>query len=222
MKSRSLHRRTKLSQLFLCLLPASIVSPWAVVTRADPPTTAPAANEDPAAKEVRDTLVQWNKLSPTWTLAELRKIEHTENDREAIYSDYIAHEGWEECKVQKAVRDKWGSEAEAKFAHICTTDTIEDDQAADVTVDGNKAQVTFKAKEITPLPMIKIDGHWLLDMHTFFDQQSKDNADFDKNNVHTATLMKQAAADIAAGKFDDADAFLADFKTKFQALTGGN
>jgi hypothetical protein len=40
--------------------------------------------------------------------------------------------------------------------------------------------------------------------------------------IPSGKLMKQAAADINDGKFDDADAFLVDFKQKYDALTGGN
>jgi hypothetical protein len=101
-------------------------------------------------------------------------------------------------------------------------DTIEDDQSAKITVEGDHATVTFKPKEIQATSLIKVDGKWLIDMHAMFTQFLKQNPDLDTNNLQTAKLMKQTATDIKDGKFDDADSFFADFKAKYDALTGGN
>jgi hypothetical protein len=188
------------------------------LVHADGPTTAPA--DSPAVKEVRDTFIDWNKKCAGWTLAQVRQIFHTTTDREAIFADFTAHEVWEESRTQRAVLEKWGAEVEAKFAHADGTDTVTDDLAADITVDGDHATVTFKVKEIQAVPMIKVGGHWLMDMHAMCEGLEKANPDYDKNLTGTAKLMKQAAADITANKFDDADAFLADIKPKLDALNG--
>ena len=128
---------------------------------------------------------------------------------------------WEEGKTQFAVRSKWGPKTEAEFAHANSTDTIEDDQTAEIKVDGNTAVVIFTTKEISPTSLIKVDGHWLVDIHAMFDLVIKDDPQGDKDHVSTGKLMKQLRADIAAGKFDDADSFINDFQARLKArLTG--
>jgi hypothetical protein len=207
----------------LLFLGAAVFLFWNGTTRAEDPTTAPAGEADKAAvKQIRESLEHWNKACADWSLADVRKIYHTENEREATYADYVAHECWEDAKTQKLVRDKWGAEAEAKFAHIFGTDTLEDDLSADITVNGDHATVQWKTKDIQRTPMIKIDGNWVIDIHPIFQDALKNNPHVDENPLTTGKLMKQAATDIKDGKFDDADSFLADFKKNYDALSGAN
>jgi hypothetical protein len=208
-------------RFFVLALSTSLLVFVSLQSRAeDAPTSQPA--DSPEVKNLRQQLVDWNTQAATMSLADLRKVIHTENDREAVYCDWMAHEMWEESKTQAAVRKKWGPDAEAKFAHANNTDTIEDDQTASIKIDGDRAVVTFGAKEILPTSVVRIDGRWLIDMHAMFDVILKDNPNGDKDHISTGKLMQQAAADIAADKFDDADAFMKDFQAKMQALTGGN
>lgn len=188
-----------------------------------PNARADAPADNPEVKAVRDVLLDWDKNDAKWSLEQERKCYHTENDKEATYLDFVAHENWEEAKLQQAVRDKWGAEAEAKFAHFLTASTLEDDQVCEIKVDGDHATVTWAdIKDSTPLAMIKVDGKWLVDGHAMYQEATKDDATKAPDMHPTGKVMKQAVADIAAGKFDDVDEFMADFKTKYTASPDEN
>jgi hypothetical protein len=201
---------------------AGLVMAAAAAVHADAPATQPVGSpaDSPDVKAIRDQLLKWDKEAADMSLEDMRKTYHTENDREAKYLDFVAHETWEACKTEKAVREKWGADADAKFSHSIGMSTFEDDQKADIKIDGDHATVTWSYKESTPLSMIKVDGHWLNDAHAMFEAGLKEDPNIESEKHSQAKLMKQARDDISAGKFDDADAFIADFKTKLEA--GGN
>jgi hypothetical protein len=181
---------------------------------ADMPTTAPI--DSPAEKEVRQQIIAWDNDMPKMSLAECRKCYYTQTDREAVYTDWQAHENWEANKTEQAVRDKWGPEADAKFAHVAGYSSREDDAVCHIKVDGNRATLTWDLKDMTPEILIKIDGHWLIDQHSEFADWLKTDPTMETDRRSTGKLMRQAREDIAGGKFDDADAFIADFKNKWE------
>jgi len=195
------------------------------VLRADAPATKPVAAADngdsPEVKVVRDTLLDWDKNTFKHTLEQERKLYHTTNDREASFMDFVAHENWEESKTQEVVRQKWGAEAEAEFAHFLAGSTLEDDRNCKIKVDGDHATVTWEnIKDSTPLHLIKVDGHWLVDGHAMYEEATKDDPTKEPDQIPTVKLMKQFAEDIKAGKYDDADAFMDDVKSKFKPGDG--
>jgi hypothetical protein len=184
---------------------------------------ADAPADTPEVKTLRDLLLDWDKNDAKWSLEQERKCYHTTTDKEATYLDYIAHENWEEAKLQQAVRDKWGADAEAKFAHFLSASTLEDDQVCEIKIDGDNATVTWaNIKDSTPLKMVKVDGHWLVDGHALYEEAVKEDPTKAPNQPPMGKIMKQSAADIAAGKFDDIDEFMSDFKAKYTADPDGN
>ena len=184
------------------------------------PTTQPADTAE--VKVVRQQLLAWDNDIPKMSLEECRKTFYTQNDREAVYSDWAAHEGWEANKTEQAVRDKWGPEADAKFAHLIGYTSREDDAVCHIQVDGDHATISWDLKDMTPQKLIKVDGKWLNDMHAEFQDQLKLDPNMETDRRDTAKLMTQAREDIASGKFDDADSFIADFKNKFESPAPGN
>jgi hypothetical protein len=199
-----------------------LVIAFALSARADMQATQPTILpvDTPEVKAVRDSLLQWDKDEGKMSLEEVRKLYHTDNDREAVYMDWLAHENWEEGKTEQAIRDKWGSAAAAEFAHLQDGSTYEDDQVCDIKVDGDRAVASWNIKDSTPLPMIKVDGKWFVDGHAMFEQGLKDNPNMETDRQSTGKLMKSARDDIEQGKFDDADSFLADFKKKLTSPDG--
>jgi hypothetical protein len=184
--------------------------------RADAPATQPS--DAPEVKAIRDQLLDWDKKAPTMSLEETRKEFHSDNDKEARYLDFMAHESWEAAKTQQAVRDKWGAEAETRFAHLLGSSTAEDDQVCTIKVDGDHATVSWdNIKNSSPVAMIKVDGHWFADGHALYAQATADNPNQEPEQHPMGKVMKQAREDLTAGKFDDADAFIADFKSKIGA-----
>jgi hypothetical protein len=199
--------------LLLCLL--------ANLAHADTPTTAPIA-DTPAVKELRDTLIQWNTVCSTWTEADYRKLYYTANPKESAHTDYEARQDWEQGKTQQLIREKWGPLIEARFAHAYSTDTIEDDQTAQITVNGDHATIVWQEKVIEKTQMIKVDGHWLMDMHATFDRDLVEDPEPEKDGEKMENLMKQCAADIAVGTFKDPNAFIRDFEKKYDLLMDGD
>jgi hypothetical protein len=187
----------------------------------DAPTTAPSA-DTPDVKELRDTLIGWNKVCSTWTEADYRKLYYTTSAKESTHTDYEARQDWEQGKAQQLVRDKWGPIIEARFAHAYSTDTIEDDQTAQITIDGDHATIVWQEKVIEKTKMIKVDGHWLMDMHATFDRDLLEDPEPDKDGMKMESLMRQCAADIAAGTFKTANAFISDFEKKYDELMNGD
>jgi hypothetical protein len=206
----------KITSIILAVVLGSVAS----ITRADAPATMPA--DSPAEKEVRQQMIAWDNDMPKMSLEQCRKCYYTQTEREATYADWQAHENWEANKTEQAVRDKWGPDADAKFAHIAGYSSREDDAVCHIKVDGNKATGTWDLKDMTPEILIKIDGHWLIDQHSEFDDWLKTNPTMETDRRSTGKLMQQAREDIASGKFDDADAFIADFKNKWENPQPGN
>jgi hypothetical protein len=188
---------------------------WASLARlcfADVPATQPA--DSPEVKEVRKAILDRDDSAAKLSLEDFRKTYYTETDREAVYCDRVAHDGWEAGRVEQLVRDKWGSKADADFAHFCGFSSREDDQVCHISVDGDHAVVTWDIKAAPPESLIKINGRWLTDMHAMFEKHQKENPNFDAIHFPIARFFSSARADIDAGKYDDADAFMADFKAK--------
>ena len=199
---------------------------------ADPPATRPAAisstqaaarDDTPEVKAIREVLIGWDKTTPKNSLEDERNSYHCDNQKEARFMDFLARENLEESRVQQAVRDKWGVEAEAKFAHFLGGTTLEDDRVCTIKIDGEHAQVNWDTiSEGSPLPLIKVDSHWLVDVHALYAQAVKDDPTSEPQTHSAARVMKQAMADIVSAKFDGFDSFFDDFKGKYGSLPDGN
>ena len=190
------------------------------VFAADAPATQPAAanGDSPEVKIVRDTIIDWDKTVFKHTLEQERKLYHTSDEKEAKFMDFVAHENWEESKTQEIVRQKWGAEAETNFAHFFAGSTMADDKVCKIKVDGDHATISWdNIKDSTPLQLVKVDGHWLVDGHAMYEEATKDDPTKEPDQPPTAKLMKQFADDIKAGKYEDADAFMDDLKSKLKA-----
>jgi hypothetical protein len=193
--------------------------------RADEPATQPAAavpSTQPAdsadVKEVRQQMLEWDADLAKMSLADFRKTFHTENDREAEYADFLAHDTWEAGKTEQAVRDKWGADADQQFCRLVGFTTREEDATCTIKVDGNHAVASWdNIKDMKPEKMIKVDGHWQSDVHAMWDDWIAENPNMETDKNPIGKKMKQARDDIAAGKFDDADSFVGDLKAKMQA-----
>lgn len=187
----------------------------AVVPATQPAATQPAAPDSPEVKAVRDQLLKWDADVATMSLADFRKTFHTENDREAQYTDFLAHEDWEFAKTEQAVRDKWGADADAQFCRVMGGSTDrEDDQICHIKVNGDHAVATWDIKDMKPEKFIKVDGQWLEDVHAMWDDWLADDPNMEINRRPLGKLMQQMRADLADGKYDDADAFNKDLQTR--------
>lgn len=183
------------------------------------PTTQPVA-DTAAQKEVRDRMLDWDTNAFKLSLVDFRKTFHTENEREATYADYLAHDQWEVLKTEMMIRDKWGPEGDQQFASLMGFTTKEQDLAAHIEIDGNHATITWDIKDSRPDKMIKVNGVWLDDVHALWDDMQAENPNFETEHPNSAPLMKQVRADIKDGKYDDADSCIKDIKTKLENPAG--
>jgi hypothetical protein len=186
----------------------------ALSTAADVPATRPSAS----AKGIKEQLIKWQKTIPTMDIDAVMRIYHSESDAEAAFARVMADWNLAECKLQKAVCEKWGSAVESAFAHLNGTDTLEDDQNSTVEIDGNNAVVSFQTTKIQPCPMIFMDGQWQIDIHSIYQKLGKDAADTAKYNRDMIPLFNDAAKDIASAKYSNGAAFLRDFQEKLDNL----
>jgi hypothetical protein len=199
---------------------ATMVSVAHAEVSATQPTTRLA--DSPQVQAVREQLLAWDRDYPKMSLEECRKTYYTQSDREAVYCDWEAHESWEANKTEQAVRDKWGPEADAKFAHIIGYTSREDDAVCHIQVEGDHAIISWDMKDMTPEKLVRVDGHWLIDMHSLFADRLKDDPNTETNRYSTGKMMARARQEIDSGKFDDADSFIADFKNKWDNPPPGN
>jgi hypothetical protein len=176
------------------------------------PATQPA--DSPETKEVRQAILDRDDSAAKLSLEEFRKTYYTQTEREAVYCDRLAHDGWEAGKVEQRVRDKWGPKADADFAHFCGFSSREDDAVCHIQVDGDHAVLSWDIKGTAPESLVRINGRWFTDMHAMFEKHQKENPNFDAIHFPIARFFTSARTDIDAGKYDDADAFMADFKAK--------
>ena len=184
---------------------------------ADPPTSQPTTMpaDTPAVGEVRKQLLDWDIQMPKMSLEQFRKTFHTENEREALYCDFLAIDNLESLKTEQAIRDKWGPDADAQFAHLTGYSTIEDDAVCQISVDGSHANVSWHLPNMKPEKFVKIDGHWLADNHAMFADWLKDDPQMETDKYPSGKLMKQLRADIGSGKYEDLASFIADFRAKW-------
>jgi hypothetical protein len=188
----------------------------------DAPSTQPSTRpvDTAAVKEVRDQMLAWDADIAKMSLEEFRKTFHTENDREAQYADFLAHDTWECGKTELAVRDKWGADADQQFSRLVGFTTIDEDRVCDIKVDGDHAVASWTIKDMKPEKLIKINGHWQSDVHAMWDDWIAENPTMETDKRPLGKLMKQERADLADGKFDDADSFMKDLQTKMAAPDG--
>ena len=173
------------------------------------PTTAPAA-ASADERAVRDRLLAFTRDFPTDTLAQVRATLYDKTDAEQKYDDAVAHYVWRTNQTMKAVRDKFGPEAEGKFGHLVGMDTVEQDRAATIHVTGDHATVDYPDKALTADHFIRVDGQWLLDGPTYYADAVKNNSTtVDAGSVEA---MHQAGLDVTAGKYADVAALIADVK----------
>jgi hypothetical protein len=109
-----------------------------------------------------------------------------------------------EARLQKLARTKWGKEAETQIAHLCLSDTHEDDDAAIVTIQGDHAILQFKFPGITPLFLVQSGGAWKMDMAAYVKGLGDQLQPGIKYSYQSADIYVKIADAIAAGKYSKA------------------
>jgi hypothetical protein len=207
-KPMKLDIRIRLAALCILILP---LSPHPAVAVA--PATQSATDPSP-----RQTVEYWNKAAETWTVEQAMQIYYFSDENSKRFSQEMAIQLIPLERLQKGVREKWGFDAEQNICRVCGSDSIQDDQAATETLQGDHVVVRFKDDVCVPLPMIKVNGIWKLDEPTFV-RGLGDTLPTAETNVKAATsILQQALADFEAGKFTSVDDLARSLDKSFDAL----
>ena len=119
---------------------------------------------DPAPPGLRATLKTWNIEAQEKTVEEVLPWYQASTDDETKLARSFATQTISTARLLKAVRAKWGHDPETVIAHLCFTETPEDDNAATVTALGDHATLKFGDLRIAPLFLVKSNGSWRVDM----------------------------------------------------------
>jgi hypothetical protein len=166
--------------------------------RAEVPATQPASG----TMSPRETFLYWVDHLDSMSVDDLMRTYVVSDDKQKAVATSLAEEVVAMTKLQKAVRDKWGKDAETEVLRACQSDTREDDEQADITVAGNHATIKFKRDEITPFLLVRIDGQWKVDIGSMIDQYGQH---LDSNFRQCTVIFNYSTALLAAGKYRSAD-----------------
>lgn len=125
---------------------------------ADTPTTNPTAGMSAHA-----TLLYWADHIESESVDDTLSTYNFSDDTQKRVAVSMAKYDVAMSRLQKAVREKWGKDAEIALQRACRGDTREDDVQADVTETGDHAIIKYKREELQPLSMVRVDGQWKVD-----------------------------------------------------------
>jgi len=107
-------------------------------------------------------------------------------------------------RVELAARQKWGQQADDDFVHALGEKTDTDVDQAKIEAHGDHAQLTFKGEETTPENLIRLDGHWKIDIGADIKQMEKQNNSIEASNMYCAkatVMISKLGHDLDDGKF---------------------
>jgi hypothetical protein len=116
---------------------------------------------------LRETLKAWNTEAEEKTVDEILPWYQAGADDEKRLARSLATQAISTARLLKAVRAKWGHDAETVITHLCLTDTPEDDDAATASVHGDHVTVSFAVPGIAPLFVVHTNGAWRVDTATY-------------------------------------------------------
>ena len=205
------------------VLTLAVMLAAADIARADGPATKPAA-ATPATKPAaemtpKERMIACGKAWPTMTPDQVAADIYTANAGEQKLAKAVAKQVIAEGAMQAAVVAKWGAAGEEKVMHAAKDDTAADDAGATEDVDGDHATLTFANADLDPVEMIKDGGVWKMDLHQIASKIGAENIPAAiKVTEKVAAVMVRAKADLAAGKFDSADAMAEKIKAEMEKL----
>jgi hypothetical protein len=198
----------------LKMFPVLVLCAFAGLTvLADPP---PVQNTS-----IKELVKQWNKLSEDGTVDDILKVYSAKTDKAKEMSRDMAEQSIAEAKLQKAVRSKWGAEAEQKLAAVCGADTAKDDDDAEEVIKDDHAMLKFKNESMPPLILVKSGGDWKIDCDAYVMGLGGKLKDGEKAMRAITAAVKDPSKELAAGTFPTAAKRVASLKLKLEAIHEG-
>jgi hypothetical protein len=186
----------------------------AAVVRADPSSTQVSATH----LSPKETLMDWCDHITSMNVDDLLRTYSFSGDKQKGLAEVTAEEVIAIEKLQKAVDGKWGKDAEATVMHACDSDTREDDEQAKETVNGDHAVITFKLDSISPLPLVRVDDQWKLDIGAFYNAIGEHLNDAEASTRQITVIVNSATAAIADGKYSDAGQLAKDLQAQIDKV----
>jgi hypothetical protein len=197
---------------FVLALTMLLVVDFAGTVRADFPATQP----DVVPLSPKDTMLDWVDHLPSMSVDDLLRTYAYSGDNQKALAQVIAEQVVAIAKLQKAVDVKWGKDSEATVLHACSTDTREDDEQAKETINGDHAVITFKLDSISPLPLIRVDGQWKLDIAAYVSQVGDHLNDVEASTRQITAIVNSATTAVAGDKYSDAAHLAQDIESQIE------
>jgi hypothetical protein len=157
------------------------------------PATTPSLSQTPT-----EALKVWAQLQD---IESISQIYYATTDVQKHFAHNLALQTLAALKLEKAVAAKWGNLANTTVAHICQSDTPEDDATASAIVDGDHGNIIFKASEISSLPVVRVEGRWLIDVPTILKMLGSRANKSDQIVEESAGIYDTYTTDVNDGKF---------------------
>jgi hypothetical protein len=119
--------------------------------------------------------------------------------------------------MQLLVEKKWGASAADDITHALGGYTTADEDAADLTIDGDHATVAWKDGS-TPLKMIRVNGQWKIDLGATLQLVNESPDQYVENFRRMSGLLADLADAIDADKFKTAAQATDDAKHRIAAM----
>jgi hypothetical protein len=126
-----------------------------------------------------------------------------------------------EAHVELSARVKWGADGEKAVAKALSDNTPADFQTAAWDINGNTAVATFKNESLSPVYLVKQDGHWKLDTEAYRGALSRDK--FNKEMQQATDIFDRLTQDIAKNDaYSNVDVFARHAKDEMDKFNATN
>jgi hypothetical protein len=96
------------------------------------------------------------------------------SDAEKSSAKIVAACNTAEARLEVSARKKWGADGEKAVVQALSDNSPADFQTAVWDISGDKAVATFKNTSLSPVYLVKQDGHWKLDAEAYRDALTRD------------------------------------------------
>jgi hypothetical protein len=179
----------------MLLLATLAVSQRALADSAVAPTTQPVSDQTP--QKYAQTFT--NDLVATMTVDQLLgQIDYDpDSDKEKAVAKAMAIGVINCSKLEVAVRQRWGKDAEIEVIHACGDDNPDDVAKADWAVDGDRAVAQFQQDGLTPILLIRKNGQWKMDLAGYRKLEQESSDAFLEDMKEGTQKIEQLATDLA-------------------------
>lgn len=198
---------TRMVSLMVCILLCIACRGFAEDSQAPTPLTP------------KETIKGWNLEDKT--VDQVLPLFEANTDVERQLARATAIQGIAEARLQKVARKKWGHDAEAVIAHLCLSDTREDDEAATVTTEGDHATVKYNVEGLGPLMLVRINGVWKVDTAWYVRNLAEQLQDAIKYCYRSSDVFVAAADSIYNNRYSNGQDAADDLKKAIDALGSG-